>query len=152
MAGRPTLLTSEVQERICDYIRRGAFEWVAAESCGVSQKTFLEWIARGNGTDPDREGNALYAEFAEQVTKARAEARLNAELAISIDNPKFWLKNGPGKTRHGREGWTDETKTEVTGANGGALTVVNFTDGESAATYLRQLTKLDTSASTDTED
>jgi hypothetical protein len=104
--GRATLLTPELQQRIVSYIRAGAFDWVAAEANGVSRKTFWEWLARGEGEDPDRPQTPLYAEFVEQVRAARAEARLSAEVEVKRGEPLSWLMKGPGRHQPDAPGWT----------------------------------------------
>lgn len=72
---RSLLLNPQVRKSILDAVTAGAFDHVAAESAGVSVATFGEWLARGEGRDPDRPADALYAAFAEEVRVARAAAR-----------------------------------------------------------------------------
>jgi hypothetical protein len=104
--GRETLLTPDLAQRIVSYVRAGAFDWVAAEANGVSRKTFSEWLARGEGEDPDRPQTSQYAEFAEQVRAARAEARLSAEVEVKRGEPLSWLMKGPGRHQPDAPGWT----------------------------------------------
>lgn len=105
--GRRTLLTPDVQERILEAIRGGAFAWVAAQAAGISPSTFHEWIARGEGSDPDRPCTPAYAEFAAQVRAAEAQARIEAEIAVKRDRPLEWLRCGPGRSAPGHPGWTN---------------------------------------------
>lgn len=152
VAGRKTLLTPELQKEICDKIREGCFEWVAAVSCGISHGTFHQWMQRGNGTHPTRPADEKYVEFVHEVEKARAEARHEVESLVRISNPEFWLRNGPGKSRGGREGWTDETKTEISGPNGGPVVNVEFSNAEDALTYLREIADRQHSPNTEPEE
>jgi hypothetical protein len=112
-AGRATLLTPDLAQRILRYIRDGAFDWVAAEANGVSRRTFWEWVRRGEGEDPDRPQTPFYAEFASQVREARAEARYSAEVEVKRGEPLSWLMKGPGRDRPGEPGWTDRPASEA---------------------------------------
>lgn len=111
MAGRPPKLTDDVLTQIVQLIRAGAYDWIAAESAGISRSTFYRWMAFGE------EGQAPYTEFAEQVTIARAQARAAAEIEVRRDNPAFWLRVGPGRSRPGAPGWTERQELAVEGAS-----------------------------------
>ena len=111
--GRTTLLTPELQQRIVSYIRAGAFDWVAAEANGVDRFTFWEWIRRGEGEDRDRPQTERYAQFAQAVREARAEARLSAEVEVKRGEPLSWLMKGPGRDRPGEPGWTDRPSQDA---------------------------------------
>lgn len=76
--GRPTELTPEIANGIILALRTGAPIEVAAESQGVAAATFYEWVRRGEGTHPTRPSTPAYAEFAERVARAKAEAHLLA--------------------------------------------------------------------------
>jgi hypothetical protein len=43
-AGRRTKLTAELQKRICAFIRTGAYDYAAAEACGINRRTFFDWL------------------------------------------------------------------------------------------------------------
>jgi hypothetical protein len=112
MAGRPTKLTGAVLETIVGHIRAGACGWVAAEAAGISERTFYNWLTRGE------RGEAPYAAFEAQVRQARAQARLAAELRVHAHCPPAWLRYGPGRARRGHPGWTEpveELAPEETG-------------------------------------
>jgi len=83
--GRPTKLSPEVQERICDALLRGNNRVASAAVGGVTYKTFLNWIHRGEAarkeiysgaTVDDSELNFLH--FFEGVEKAEGLARAHA--------------------------------------------------------------------------
>lgn len=110
MAGRPPKLTAEIQTQITQLIRAGAYDWVAAESAGIGRSTFYRWMATGeDGAEP-------YATFAREVTIARAQARAAAEIEVRRDNPAFWLRVGPGRSRPGAPGWTERQEISVEAA------------------------------------
>jgi len=120
--GRKTKLTPEVEGIIVDYISRGAYDWVAAEAAGITRVTFWNWMKLG---EKSREGDrfAAHRRFFNEVSKAKAEARLKAESAVFENAPFNWLRVGPGRERAGRPGWTEKTQHEVSGPDGNPLTV-----------------------------
>jgi hypothetical protein len=85
--GRPSILTAELQERICNIIRQGNPAYDAALSCGVSVSAYKVWIQRGkNGEEP-------FAAFLAATQSAIAEARtkLRGELLVAARaDPKNW--------------------------------------------------------------
>lgn len=109
MAGRPPKLTLEIQTQIAQLIRAGAYDWVAAESAGIGRSTFYRWMALGE------DGRAPYTDFAREVVIARAQARAAAEIEVRRDNPAFWLRVGPGRSRPGAPGWTDRQEIAIEG-------------------------------------
>jgi len=115
--GRRTLLTPEVQQKIVSYIRAGAFDWVAAEACGIGERTFYHWLKEGAA------GRQPYLQFLQEVTTARAEARAAAELEVRKMNPFAWLRYGPGREKPGKPGWTETYCAEHTGADGGPIQI-----------------------------
>lgn len=110
--GRPSLLTSEVQDKICAYIRSGAFAWVAAGAAGIGNSTFQAWMA---SAEPQ------FREFQEHVARAKAEGRVLAETQVRTTRPDLWLRLGPGRDKPGEPGWTESS--QVTGADGGPVVV-----------------------------
>ena len=114
--GRPTLLCPEIQEVVIDYINRGAFDWVAAQAAGIHPSTFYNWMRLGKSV------RSQYHEFYLAVTKARAQARINAEIQVAQMDPFKWLRYGPGRERPGEPGWSDAT--EISGPGGGPIRIV----------------------------
>ncbi|MGI5337635.1 hypothetical protein ACQEVS_09690 [Streptomyces sp. CA-181903] len=88
-AGRPTLLSEEVEARIIAASRTGIAVELAAEAAGISSATYHRWMARGraevtareNGQTPDRTEDA-YVELFEKVRTARAMAGARAMANI----------------------------------------------------------------------
>ena len=80
---RTTKLTAAVSKTICDAIGEGISLEGAAELANVSPSTAYEWFQRGLGEDPRGRGSSrAFAEFAESLTRARAEAELREMRAI----------------------------------------------------------------------
>ena len=101
MAGRKTKLTGVVLDTVVGHIRAGAFGWVAAEAAGISQRTFYNWITRGE------RGEQPYVLFEAAVRQAKAQARLSAELRVHRQGPLAWLRYGPGRSQRAHPGWTE---------------------------------------------
>jgi hypothetical protein len=106
--GRPlgsVSLTAETQETIVLFLRAGAFESAAAEAAEISIRTFHEWMKRGHG-DHSRPITPKLRAFARAVDKARAEARIAAEVRVYKSDPKFWLRYA-ARSKPEANGWTD---------------------------------------------
>jgi transposase len=73
--GRPSKLTPEVQERICQAIRAGNYYEAACAYAGIGYSTFRAWMIKG-----EKAKSGKYREFMEAVTRAEheAEARMVA--------------------------------------------------------------------------
>jgi len=81
--GRRVSLTQPVQEAICAGVRRGLSVGRAGELVGLSEKTVLEWVQRGEGRHPRRTATPALVEFAECVRKAESEKEAEALDVIS---------------------------------------------------------------------
>jgi hypothetical protein len=108
--GSPSL-TKEVEDQICALISGGVFDYIAAEAAGISDRTFRDWMARGEGRGP-RPGTARHRAFAKRVRAAKAAARAKAELKVYEDQPRQWLRYGARSTPE-REGWSDLPQAAV---------------------------------------
>jgi hypothetical protein len=130
--GRPrgaVTLTKERMEMILALIRAGSFAYVAAEAAGVSERTFHEWIARGEERHPTRGSTPKLRAFAEQVRIAHAEARIAAELTIHKTQPGLWLSR-VARTKPDREGWTDPPKQDQMETSHGMAGLSRMSDEE----------------------
>lgn len=114
--GRRTKLTPEVHNFIVQYIRGGAFDYVAAQAVGIDPGTFRRWMNRG-----EKRTDEPFRTFCTEVQQARAEARVAAENRVFKDAPFNWLRYGPGRERPGEPGWTDSRQIEHSGPGGEPL-------------------------------
>ncbi len=89
--GRPTNLTPEVQEEVCNAIRAGNYMETAAAFAGIDKTTLHDWMRRGAREidrlekDPKATPNkdeAKFVEFRHSVKKALAEAEIRDVLTI----------------------------------------------------------------------
>lgn len=102
-------LTEERAKGILAAIRAGAFPNIAAEAMGVPADLFEKWLKMGTR---DR-AKEPYKTFAIQVEQAKAQARLKAEMNVFNDDPKAWLRSGPGKETPDSPGWTGIVKPMI---------------------------------------
>lgn len=96
----------DVFAQIKNFIVAGAFSWVAAQAAGVTSQTFNKWMMKGR-MDVAAGRISIYSRFFREIMQAQALARLQVEITVKSQDPKFWLNHGPGKTRQGEPGWTD---------------------------------------------
>lgn len=95
MTGRPTKLTADVATAIVKAIRAGNYPEVAAACNGVSRSAYYEWMQRG---DRAAEGDELFTEFADAVTRARAWAErkmvgiVRRDAAANPDSARWFLE------------------------------------------------------------
>lgn len=89
--GRPTKLTQELQEKICDYIAKGNYAVTACNAVGISESTFYNWLERAE--EEERNGEGIYLEFMESIKRAEAiaEAEMVQKFATEANKPGNWL-------------------------------------------------------------
>lgn len=85
MAGRPTKLTAEVQERIVHAVRAGNYMETAAAHAGVHKDTLYEWLKRGRA-----ETQGAYRAFSDALEKALADAEMRDVATISAAGVENW--------------------------------------------------------------
>lgn len=112
---RPLILQESVRQTVVAALRQGTFLWVAAVSSGITERTLAYWLQKG------RDGIEPYVQFFHDVEQAMGLARLSAETRVFNNDPKTWLRLGPGRDRPGRPGWTEETRIEHSGPEGGPI-------------------------------
>jgi transposase len=83
--GRKTKLTPETQERICRALRVGMYRKTAIAACGIGEKTFYTWLARG-----DAEKSGPYRDFIEAVQLAEAEGEVALVGIIRAASKLHW--------------------------------------------------------------
>ena len=118
--GRPSKLTPEVQQRVCDAVRAGNYLEAAAAYAGITYATLRRWMERG-----EKAKQGVFCDFCAAVLKAQADA----EVAVVAQ----WRQHMPeshqacrdylGRRFPERWGRKDQTKTEITGPDGTVLVV-----------------------------
>lgn len=97
---RPTKLTPELQEKICQAIRAGNYIETAAAYAGISKVTLHEWMRRGRretervekaeGRAKVRKKEAPFVGFLNSVEKALAEAEVRDVFIIGKAAEENW--------------------------------------------------------------
>jgi transposase len=114
---RPTKLDAEVTDKIVSAIRAGNFARAAAEYAGIAESTFYDWLKRGQDGDPG------FSEFSEAVTRASAEAEVEAVAFIRKAMAEDWRAALEYLKRRHPEHWQDRARTEVGGKDGGPVEI-----------------------------
>lgn len=117
---RPTKLTPELQELICDYLANGVPQYAAAAAVGITSTTLDNWKRRGrdamNASTKPKPEDAAYVEFlaAVELARGRAEAvyamivrrAADADAKVAM----WWLD------RAHPENWAQRQEVAVSGA------------------------------------
>lgn len=91
--GRPTLLTTAVQEKICQSIREGNYQDVAARSAGVPVRTYRRWVQLGK-----KEKSGIYHDLWHAVIEAEADAEITCVRIVmhaskeDAKHAEWWLE------------------------------------------------------------
>jgi hypothetical protein len=126
--GRPSKLTPDVQDTICQHIELGQFQHIAAALAGISDETFWRWMRQGEDVVEEGTGRVLQvapkrfrlfrAAVLQARTKCEAAMVVNVRLAAQNGDWKaaaFWLE------RVFPERWGRRTRLEHVGEGGGPV-------------------------------
>jgi hypothetical protein len=83
--GRPTKLTPEIQDAICNVIQSGCFLETAAIMVGLDKTTLFRWLKRGA-----KEGSGKFREFRTAIRKAMAHAEVRDLIKLQKAGDKNW--------------------------------------------------------------
>lgn len=107
------ILTEEIVDAVCEFIRYGASLDVAAERLGISRSTIQRWLSRGKAAinlDPaaaDGDGpEAIFAKLVERRPQAEATSEIalvglivkSAQGGVEIENRRIVHPNGDVET------------------------------------------------------
>jgi len=90
-------------KRLLFYITQGAWDYQAAEACGVTKTTYYAWMNRGK----KESATGRFRQFYQDVIQARAAVRIKCEITVAAEDPLYWLTKGPGRAAEGEPGWSD---------------------------------------------
>ena len=99
---RPTVLTPEVQARVCEAIAAGNTRKDAAEYAGVGDSTLRAWLARAR----QKRGNGPYRALLAAVKKAEADAVVRNVAIIQKAAGKTWQAAAWWLERKYPENWS----------------------------------------------
>lgn len=114
--GRHSKLTPDVHEAIIRSLIFGCSDIAACTAAGISDQTFYNWLHRGEAVEEaEEDGQPIPADdvpflvFFGDVRRARGHAVGSAESRAFLQDPVAWLTKGPqARTRHDREGWSQQ--------------------------------------------
>lgn len=127
--GRPTILTKEMAEAIIDLLKRGNYLTTSASYVGINPATITSWVKRGNALAQEQdereldETEQLFVWFAVEVEKARAWAEIKSVEIIRQAGNETWQAAAWFLERTNPRDWGRITRTEITGADGGAIEI-----------------------------
>ncbi len=113
--GRPTDCTPEVTGRVCEGIAQGLSIRAACSIADIHETSYFDWMRRG------AEGEEPFAKFLHAVKKARTVCEVDLVAIIRDAAPKDWRAAGWMLERRFADDYG--RRTEVTGANGGAVKI-----------------------------
>lgn len=120
---RPTRCTPEVTQRVADAIRGGNYANVAAQYAGIGESTYYEWLQRG------REGESPFAEFAEAIKEAEAQAEVrNMALIQQAAQAGTWQASAWYLERRYPSRYGRRERLEHSGPEGGPITLRGIAD------------------------
>ena len=86
---RPTILTQEIQDKLCALIAQGIPKDKACWSVGIDDSTLFQWIEKG--MQPEQP-NQAYVAFVDAIKKAEFEFVQSTIRKIEAAEPGHWQK------------------------------------------------------------
>ena len=129
--GRPTKLTEARHRKIVADIRAGNFAQIAAVASGITEQTYYNWLNRGAADLASEEAAdhaSIYAKFFEAVKRAEAEAEVKQLRAMQTDDK--WQRRAWWLERRFPKRWGQKQSLELSGPDGGPLTVTDASKAE----------------------
>lgn len=125
--GRPTVLNVEMKDAIVDLLKRGNYITTAAAAVGISPVTVGAWVRKGEElSNLEREldeTEQLFVAFSVEVQKARAFAEVQHVETIRQASKENWTASAWWLERTNPKDWGKVSRTEITGADGGAIQI-----------------------------
>lgn len=116
-------MTPAVQEKIVTAMLAGNYLEAACGWAGIARNTGLEWMARGEGRDKGRGRNELYANFANEVRRAEAQAEVKTVAIIQKEIPENARLGLDFLARRHPDRWGPKERREISGPMGGPIPI-----------------------------
>lgn len=117
---RNTLCTPERTERILNAIKAGNYSYVAAQLGGIGERTFYDWMKRGES------GEEPFAQFSQAVKEAETQAEARNVAIIQRHAQNSWQAAAWYLERKAPGRWGRKERIEHTGAEGGPITLAGM--------------------------
>lgn len=129
--GRPTKLTKDITTNLLAALAHGCYVETACHVAGIHRDTFYGWMERAREAK-DKGGKLTAAEgrlveFSDSVKRTLASAELKDLRNIRLAAEGQWQAAAWRLERRYPERW-GRTRHEVTGADGGPVTVANWAE------------------------
>ncbi len=131
---RPTKLTPERQAKLVEVIAAGNYYETACQAAGVDYSTFRNWMIRG-----EEETHGKYREFFEALTRAEAEAEMQAVAIWHKAMPDDWRAAQMFLERRYPERWGKQSRLDVQQQVQGKMAVEHDVDAAGANALLAAL-------------
>ena len=133
--GRPTKLTVELTNKICDMLRAGNYLETAAAYAGIDKATLHRWMKRGarelervqaiEGGAEIAEEEQMFVDFCNSIKKALAEGEVRDMVIISNAAKQDWKAAAWKLERKFPEKWGRKERLDAnlthTGKDGGPI-------------------------------
>jgi transposase len=136
--GRPTKLTPEIQETICNAIEIGATREIAAMAAGIDRSTLFNWIKRGRDERKRlaqkgarlRKREKPFLDFLDSLefSEAGGEVKHIETIAGEGATGSKWILS-----RRHPERWAQVSKSQISGPDGGPVETKDVSDIPDAA-------------------
>lgn len=125
--GRPSKCTPAVRASILAAVAEGAFDYRAAQLCGVSKRTFSAWKTRG-----ERNPRTVYGDFVRSLKQASAEGEHYHVKNIRERASESWQASAwyLERKHHQRWGKTADHEPEEGAERKITLSVTNMGDSD----------------------
>ena len=126
--GRKTLLNKEIAEAIVNALKLGNYMTTAADYVGVTPLTIANWLRKGEALSQvdDREldnDEQMFVDFFMDCKKAKALSEMKAVNVIREASQSSWQAAAWYLERTANDRWGRIQRTEITGADGGAIEI-----------------------------
>jgi phage/plasmid-associated DNA primase len=102
---RPTKLSKDIQDAICEALESGATYAAAAEAAGIAYSTFNEWM---------KDERPLYVKFSEAVRRSNARFMTESLKRIKDAGRRDWRALAWSLERRMPEHFGQQSKVDVT--------------------------------------
>jgi hypothetical protein len=133
--GRPTKLTGDRQEKICEALRKGVTIKGACDLVGLDESTYYKWrnrgedelrrVEEGHANCRVRKSEKRYVDFFEATTRAIAESERALVENIEGAAEEDWRAALELLRRRFSDRWSKQTNVDVT-SDGEPITDINL--------------------------
>ena len=100
-------LNQDLIDKVCKYIRAGNYVEPSCRACGITAKTYYEWMKKA-----EIEPNSPYGTFSKAIEEAEAEAEIAIELEMRKKVPEDWRAGDTILKKRFRKRWGDKIEYE----------------------------------------